>query len=346
MEIIKSSTFLILFAWHWNVGLLLAQSEFFEQAHERIEQHRKVDIALKIVDIGGAAIGNATVNIEMTSHDFRWGTAVVAHRINSNASNDLIYKEKLLDNFNSIVFENDLKWPAWEGLWGPNLGWHEAEPALDWLESHNFQIRGHYLSWATLSGVDGFGPNNQVVEDIPGILFPHISDKLQTVGDRVTEWDVINHPIGWGPTTYEDVFGTSFFASIVEHARQHGPAGIKLWMNEDNILNAGSIADQYEQILNYLIDQGASVDGIGFQGHFKSSWGRNLPDTPQRMYAQMERFSSIIPHLQLTEFDIDVGEFDSSGSLLNYDQQLHAQLMTNYLVSAFKKKFVKEKMFV
>ncbi|MEM9413158.1 MAG: endo-1,4-beta-xylanase, partial [Planctomycetota bacterium] len=96
-----------------------------------------------------------------------------------------------------------------------------------------------------------------------------------------------------------------------------------------------SVANQYESIIQYLMANNASIDGIGFQGHFKSSWGRNQPDTTESIYEQMERFGEWVPHLQITEFDIDVGVYDGQGNLVFYDEVLHAQLMNNYLIAAF-----------
>ena len=311
--------------------------DFFEDANTRIELHRKTDIQIEVVDTNGQPVEGAGVEINMHRHKFRWGTAVVANRINSNSSDNQIYRQKLLENFNSTVFENDLKWPAWEGAWGSNLGWGQAEPALDWLQANNLAVRGHYLSWGTLSGVDGYGPNNpnNDVSMIQGPLFDHIQDKLATSNDRVAEWDVINHPIGWGPTTYSDLWGLGFYSTLINFSRANALPGTEMWINEDNILNGGNIANEYEQLLIFLDADGALPDGIGIQGHFKSSWGRNLADTHIRIYDQLIRFSQIVPRIQLTEFDIDVGVYDSNNNLISYDPQEHATLMNNYLISMF-----------
>ena len=310
---------------------------FFEDANERIEMHRKTDIQIEVVDSNGQPVEGADVEINMTRHAFRWGTAVVAHRINSGSADNQIYRQKLLENFNSTVFENDLKWPAWEGAWGANLGWGQAEPALDWLDANNMGVRGHYLSWGTLSGVDGYGPNNpnNDLSMIQGPLFDHIQDKLTTSNDRVIEWDVINHPIGWGPTTYSDLWGMGFYSTLINFSRANALPGTEMWINEDNILNGGGVADEYELLLNFLNTDNALPDGIGIQGHFKSSWGRNLSDTHIRIYNQLIRFSQIVPRIQLTEFDIDVGVYDSNNNLISYDPQEHALLMNNYLISMF-----------
>ena len=142
-------------------------------------------------------------------------------------------------------------------------------------------------------------------------MLNHIDDKLSTVGNRITEWDVINHPIGWGLTTYGDLFGDEFYSTIVNESRAAALPGTEMWMNEDNILNGDSVADEYESLINFLINDSAAPDGIGIQGHFKSSWGRNQPGTDEQIYAQLERFSQLIPRIQLTEFDIDVGVYEA-----------------------------------
>lgn len=315
--------------------ILLGQGDFFDDADQRIEQHRKTDIAIEVLDSNGQTISGATVNVEMKNHQFRWGTAAVASRINSSSQDNQIYKQKLLENFNSVVFENDLKWPAWEGAWGSNFGWGQAEQALDWLDSNGLPTRGHYASWGTLNGPSGYGPGHSDTEGLRERLFEHITDKLSTVGNRVTEWDVINHPIGWGPETYDDVLGPDIYADIVKHARSVAPQGMEMWVNEDNILNGTNVSDDYEDFIQDLSSKDATPDGIGFQGHFKSSWGRNQSDTAENIYNQMERFSNLVPRLQITEFDIDVGQYDSEGNLVSYDEAEHARLMHDYLTAAF-----------
>ena len=309
--------------------------DFFDQARARIEQHRKSDIDIEVVDQFGNAIENAQVSVNMKNHQFRWGTAAVANRINSSSADNQIYKQKLLENFNSVVFENDMKWPAWTGAWGSNFGEAQVNSAMDWLDANNLSIRGHYAAWGTLSGTDGYGPDNSTNDttQIRQPLFDHITDKLSSVGDRVTEWDVVNHPVGWGPDTYEDVLGSDIYIDIINHARA-AARNLEMWMNEDNVLNGGNVANNYERIINHMIDNGAAPDGIGIQGHFKSSWGRNRNSTTESIYQQLERFSNVVDRIQLTEFDIDVSTTDSEGNEI-YDETEHARLMREYLVSAF-----------
>jgi GH35 family endo-1,4-beta-xylanase len=247
-----------------------------------------------------------------------------------------MFREKLLENFNHVVFENDLKYPPWIGLWGSGFNWPQTQRALDWLDANRLPARGHYLSWATWSGNDAWGAS-QNINTLPQRILDHISDKLPRVGTRVFEWDVINHPVGWLDDTYENRLeaaglyneGLDFYAQIINHARDIierpvaqgglGGADMPLWINEDDIIAGGARANDYERIIDYLIAHDAAPDGIGFQGHFIQEWGRVANSTPQQVYNRIERFADKGLPLRATEFDIDVGMDEARQGLLMRD---------------------------
>jgi GH35 family endo-1,4-beta-xylanase len=305
----------------------IAHSALAEQwlvdANQRIDQYRKADIAVQVIDGLGRSVPGASVHVEMKRHSFGFGTAVPASLINQNSINAVTFRQKLLENFNHVVFENDLKWPAWIGLWGSGFNWANTERALNWLDANSLPARGHYVSWATWSGNDAWG-SVQDASTLPTRLFDHITSKLTIVGNRVSDWDVINHPVGWLNDTYENRLpsGLAFYANIVDHARSVAPVGMPMWINEDDITSGGN-ASNYERIISYLIDHGAAPDGIGMQEHTVQEWGRIR--TPEQVYTQLDRFADLIPRLRVTEFDVDVGT----------DEIYQAQLMHDYLVTYF-----------
>ena len=298
--------------------------QWLSEANARIEQHRMADLQVAVNDIYGNSVANATVQIEMKRHHFRFGTAVTAGWINGNSQDAQTYRDKLLENFNEVVFENDLKFPPWLGLWGPGFNWPNTEQALDWLDANDLPARGHYLSWATWSGSDAWG-DSQDTNTLPQRLFDHITEKAGTVGSRVYEWDVINHPIGWLNDNYENRIGPEFYGDIVDHARNQVPPGTALWINEDDVIAGDSRADDYERVIEKLIADGSPPDGIGFQGHFIEEWGRVSNSTPQQVHDRIDRFSDLTPRLRVTEFDIDVGA----------NEALQGQLMHDYLTAMF-----------
>ncbi|MEM8947596.1 MAG: endo-1,4-beta-xylanase [Planctomycetota bacterium] len=298
--------------------------QWLVEANQRIDQHRKADLTVNIVDSQGTPIVGADVHVGMKGHTFGFGTAVTASLINDNSFNGQTYRAKLLENFNHVVFENDLKFPPWLGLWGNSFNWPNTQQALNWLDANELPARGHYLSWATWSGQDAWG-NSQNVNTLPQRLFDHISDIAGTVGDRVFEWDVINHPVGWLNDTYENRVSLDFYGDIVDHARASAPAGMPMWINEDDVIAGDSRADDYERIIEDLINDGSAPDGIGFQGHFIEEWGRVSNSTPQQVYDRIERFDDLLPRMRVTEFDIDVGN----------NEAWQGQLMHDYLTAMF-----------
>lgn len=300
------------------------------QANQRIEQHRKADLTLEVVDSLGTPVPGADVRVEMKGHTFGWGTAVTASRINSTSPNSITYKEKLLENFNQVVFENDLKWPSWLGG-----NWSATQQALDWLDTNGLPARGHYLSWATEDGGSNYDGGDDNHSTLEARLYSHITDKMQTVENRVFEWDVINHPVGWTNQTYEndpDVNeGTDIFKQIIDHARSVAtsdpdiPDDQPLWINEDSIIRgSGNRADDYERIIQYLVDNGSAPDGIGFQAHFIDDWNGVTTDY-QGIYDKIDRFAQFGLPLRVTEFDIKVGS----------DETLQGTLMNHYLTVIF-----------
>ncbi|MEO0532161.1 MAG: endo-1,4-beta-xylanase [Planctomycetota bacterium] len=320
------------------VASLAPAQQWRDDAHARIDMHRKSDFTVRVVDTAGSLVPDAQVRVEMQEHAFRFGTAVSARQLTDNTPDGSLYRQKLLENFNEVVFENDLKWPPTIGLWGnTNFSPAITNNALDWLEANALPARGHYLSWATWSGTDAWGnapyssgqgpltaSQSQLLRTD---LFDRITDIATTIGDRVYEWDVINHPVGWLNDTYEDAgrLGPGIYSDIVDHASTVVPEGTDLWINEDNIIAGGSLANEYERVIQDLIDAGSPVDGIGFQAHFIEEWGRVSSSSPQQVYERIDRFDELVPRLRVTEFDIDVGS----------DEALQAQLMTDYLTAMF-----------
>lgn len=301
------------------------------EADQRIEQYRKADLTVAVVDSLGNPVPGADVHVEMKRHKFGWGTAVTADWINNNSPTGNTYKQKLLENFNQVVFENDLKWPAWDGIWG-GFSWTETSQALDWLDANDLPTRGHYLSWATWSGSDAYGGSLNV-NTLQNRLFNHITDIAGTVGNRVFEWDVINHPVGWLNDTYENRMagvgpyadGLEFYSAIVDHARAAAPEGMPMWINEDDVIAGTSRANDYERIIDWMIADGTPVDGIGFQGHFIEEWGRVSGTPAAAIFERIDRFADKGVPLRVTEFDIDVGNNDA----------LQGQLTNDYLIAIF-----------
>ncbi len=311
----------------------VAAQQWRDEANARIAQHRMGDLNISVVDEDGNAVRGADVHVAMQKHSFIWGTSAAGRWMTADNYNGRIYREKIAENFNHAVLSNDLKWPAWNGEWS-HYPKQRTFDAIDWFDAHDMPVRGHNLAWATFrpepqqTNEEAHGGDPDITT-LKQRLFDHITDKVTTVGNRVTEWDAINHPVGWRNDNYvtamEDAGlyddGRDFYVDLIQHARSVAPDGMEMWVNEDGILAdikdtaKQSVADQYYDQIQYLIDNGAAPDGIGMQGHYIQPWGRT--PSPEQMYDQIDRFAQLIPKIQITELDIDVGtDFDLQAEVM------------------------------
>jgi hypothetical protein len=90
-----------------------------------------------------------------------------------------------------------------------------------------------------------------------------------------------------------------------EHARD-GQTGAKLYMNDYGIISSSGDTNSFNQNLYYntiqgLINGGAEIDGIGFQGHFSPG----SITGPEALWTIFDRFAQLGLTMQITEFDLD-----------------------------------------
>ena len=132
------------------------------------------------------------MHVEMKRHTFGCGTAVPASWINNNSSNGMIYKQKLLENFNHVVFENDLKWPHWIG---GSVGRRPNRHSTGWMP-----IDFPRAAITCPGPLETAVPTTTVEITTTARWSPAVRSHQRQDADRqrrVFEWDVINHPVGW-----------------------------------------------------------------------------------------------------------------------------------------------------
>ena len=292
-----------------------------DEAAERIRRHRMERLKIKVVNKAGAPVAGAQVEVRMRKHAFAFGTAVQLSRLLSEEAPDERYRQRLLELFNAAGTENALKWPAWDGEWGPQFSRENTLEALTWFKDHVIPVRGHVLVWP---GWRNLPRSVQALRDtpdrIPAAVAEHIEDILSATGDLVGEWDVINEP--YSNTDLEQLLGRDLFIDWFKQARAVRPhAG--LYLNDYSILSAGGF-DQahqahFEEMIHFLQRGGAPITGIGMQGHF----GGNVTP-PARVVQILDRFAKTGLNIRITEFDVDTP-----------DEQLKADYLRDFLTACF-----------
>lgn len=279
-------------------------------AEARIEQIRKGDFTVRVRDAGGNPVSDADVHVRLRRHSFAFGTAVVGRRLVGESPDDRRYQQIVAEHFNLAVFENDMKWVAWEsGDAGARQEHRERTlAAVKWLAANQIRVRGHCLVWP------GYGSEKSryMPDDIRPMvragdtaglrrrIAAHIADVAGTFAGTMEEWDVVNEPVF--NQVLQRALGPDAMAEWFRLARRADPAA-KLYLNDFTMLSYGAVSrgnvDSFYQNASGLIDRGAPIDGIGEQAHFNSTLvGIN------DVLARLDRFEKLGLPIRITEFDV------------------------------------------
>jgi endo-1,4-beta-xylanase len=296
-----------------------ANAAWRKAAEARIEQIRKADFKLKVIDANGKAIPNASINLEMQRHAFRFGSAVDADLILASNPDATKYKKTILELFNHAVFGNDLKWPDWEGYGGGPGGKTSVPEALKFFEKNNISMRGHNLLWPCTE-------DYCLPADVPAMLSnpaqlrsridAHLVNILGATKGRISEWDVINEPSYH--KRLSKVLGEDEMAAQIKRAKQLAP-NAKMFLNDYGNLGEGNLDLEYKRIIARMLALGAPLEGIGLQAHF----GTQLT-APAEVFARLEDFGTFGLPLAITEFDVNMN-----------NEALQADYLRDFLTIAF-----------
>lgn len=287
------------------------------EAEARIEKYRKADMRLLVTDINGDPLKNWNVNVKMKSHEFEFGTAVNSSLFAGNRNQSTIYENKLLDidgkgnGFNTVVFENSLKWRAWDGEWPTNKS--EKINAIKWLAENDITMRGHVLLWPGWQFMPNHMESNRTDS---GYLVDQIKNRVTSmltnpdIAANIRDWDVINEIAA--NRDIEDALkgqpgymtGREIYAETFKQVKEIDP-GLTTYLNDYITIgsnrDSGILYDEYKKFIREMLEAGADIDGIGFQAHIGGS-----PTAPEKVYKILEDFyQEFNTEAKITEYDTD-----------------------------------------
>ena len=307
-------------------------------AAARIDELRKADLRIEAVTSAGAPVPGAAVRVEQERHEFAFGTAIKACRIAGNSCADVTFVDKLLDldgrghGFNWVVFENDLKWPAWENRWFESN--ENVARATQWLRERDIEVRGHNLLWP---GFDNLPADVNARASDTAYVLRRIREHIRELGDypgiagELADWDVINETVT--NTTLANGFrgqpgyatGRELYAEVFRIADEAFPEAA-LYLNDYVTLSTQSrpgdnAYEAYKRNVGELMAAGAPIDGVGFQGHI-----RGRPNGIPSVLATFDDFYDAYGlEAKVTEYDLPTTVSDELG----------AQYTTDFLRATF-----------
>ena len=238
------------------------------------------------------------------------------------ALNEYNRGSKLLSHFNSMTCENAMKWVSVHPS-DDVYTFAAADEYITIAKKNNIGVRGHALVWHHPQSLpadvlkDGDG-NYHSKETILEKERKHVRDVVTHFGDDVYCWDVVNEVIDDGVSPLKEdgsniyrqsdwylATGRDFIKeAFIEADQTLKDLGIrdkvKLFYNDyDNtkpVKRSKTIA-----MLNWLLEEGVPIDGIGLQCHYHlGSFNMDELETSIIGYANLGL------DVQITEFDCEI----------------------------------------
>ncbi|WP_328520903.1 endo-1,4-beta-xylanase [Kribbella sp. NBC_00359] len=294
-------------------------------ANARIDQYRKGNLAVSVVDPAGNPISGATVSAVQQTSAFKFGAASDGARLIGDPSGGISgtdlqqYQSKASTLFNQGALGNNLKWNHWENQTERDT---ITLPALQWMRQHGLRIRGHNLIWPSWGLMQ---PDLVTLQNDPAALRArintHLTDEASALAGIVDEWDVVNEP--YSEHNVQDILGPNEIASWFQLAHQADP-NAKLVLNDYGLVeNNGWEKRHRDSVYNTvqsLKSSGAPIDEVGFESHFN---GLQLT-SPDDLTAIVDQFAGLGVKVAVTEFDVDTD-----------DLQLQADYTRDFMTAMF-----------
>jgi GH35 family endo-1,4-beta-xylanase len=321
-----------------NYGGLDPNSTWRAEAAQRIDQNRKADLVLSVVGQNGQSLPGAVVHVNQSRQAFQFGTAVSVDQIVGLSTNNQIYRDTLLELFNTVTIENALKWDALAGQFGPNLGnLNRTLSALGWLQDNVLQTRGHVLLWPGTQNMPDYldslvaqaqGGDATARQQLLDEINTHIAETVAATDGLVFEWDVVNE-IGTNNNVL-NIYGEQVMDQWFQIARDNDP-DVELFINEFNVISDQERAkrQRYLNSIQGLVNRGAQIDGIGFQGHFSDQSLTDISNEggtdPQTVWDVIDMFHDA------TGLPVTITEYDVNTT----NEQLKADYLRDFLTAVF-----------
>jgi endo-1,4-beta-xylanase len=224
--------------------------------------------------------------------------------------------------WNQVTPGNNGKWGSVTSTRG-QYTWTNLDTIYNYATRLGLIYKHHVLVWGSQQPywLDGLDSANQRLE---------VETWIHLVGQRYPKMsfvDVVNEPFHTPLPSYKKALGGDgttgwdWVITAFQLARQNCAPGVKLLLNEYNVLHNNAVTTNYLTVINLLKDRGL-IDGIGIQGHyfeFRSNVGA-ISNTymydVNTIKANLDRLSATGLPVYMTEFDID--EPDDATQLAQY----------------------------
>lgn len=273
----------------------MTEKEILEGAAARIEQHRKTDLEVRVVDPAGKPVAGATVHLAQQRHAFLFGANAFPLLGGRNAERDETYARRFTDLLNYATL--GFYWGSYEPQPGQEHTEHLMRQAR-WLQEHGVAVKGHPLVWHEV--YPAWGPQDPT--EARRLLEARVRRIVAGFKGVIDRWDVVNeatvsHRVENGLGRWvKEAGAATVVGEALEWAHQANPQALLLY----NDFNTGAAC---EQLIQDLLSAHKPLGAIGIQSHMhRGEW------PIERVWQVCETFKRFGLPLHFTEVTVLSGE--------------------------------------
>ncbi|RDZ51337.1 hypothetical protein C5C07_17275 [Haloferax sp. Atlit-4N] len=314
-------------------------ADWREAATERIDKYRKGDLEVHVTDDEGVPIEGVPVHVEMTKHAFGFGVEVDSDAlIGQNEEMTEADTQQFQKSFHKLFNKGTINdgFPPWKWDWGDGTN-PETQIGFDgvqWLVNRDVPVHGHTILWMW----PGRAAPEEILKtdddtELRERMTEHAFEVASELAWGIDEWDVINHPVKMDGVWHERFDSDpSAWVEWLNAAREGDPEA-KLFINEAAFRNdeeTERYRERYYDMIEYLLEEDAEVDGVGFMGHFS-------PETlvpPEEALDRLDRFAEFGLEIQFTEYDFS-DDWSDDEFPIEKAEQLQADYTRDFYIYTF-----------
>lgn len=284
-----------------------ADDSLWQQAGERIAEHRQAGVTVTVADSSGAPLREAEIRLAQTRHAFLFGSNIFMWGRTGDEALETAYRQRYagLLNYATLPFY----WASYESQQGQPQ--HERTRQIAaWCREQGIVCKGHPLAW-------NYADPRWLPDDSQQIFqlqLARIGDCVSRFSAEIGIWDVVNEATHFDREEFKkrapkmtkawgDVGQIEFTKRCFVEARKANPQAVLL-------INDYRTDADYERVIEQLVDdQGRRLyDVIGIQSHMHGGAWSNA-----RIWEVCERFARFGVPLHFTETTIVSGPRSEGG---------------------------------
>ena len=262
-----------------------------ERAAKGVEQYRKAEAKIQVVDAAGKPVIDAVVAAELERHDFLFGCNIYMFDRFKLPEQNNIYKKRFRDLFNYAT--TGFYWKGYE----PERGkprYEATDKVIAWAAGGGIRLKGHPLLWDYEAGIPPWSQGQPPKE----VQKARVQEIVRRFAGKIEFWEVVNEPSHCRGVPIDEPY---------RWAREADPKAA-LIVNDYYVMASG-----YPPFFKLLEDAkaaGVPFDGIGIQAH--------EPRTERFPLEQLQRvldhYATLGRSLHITEFTPASGGQPITGS--------------------------------